>query len=129
MLKGTIPAEIRLLTDMEVFLARDMQLEGPIENIFSEWPIIKDIRLDHNRLTGRIPVTFGEANPMLEVIDLADNDLTGEIPSSLGSLPGLVTLRLDENNLKGPIPATLGNLTRIGKLRLTNHFLYRIYLF
>ena len=121
LLKGTIPFEVSLLTDMEVFLAPDMKLEGPIENIFAQWPKAKDIRLHQNNLTGKIPATFGEANSMLEVIDLGDNDLTGEIPPSLGSLPELVILRLNENNLQGPIPATLGNLAKLGKFRFTNH--------
>eukprot|EP00977_Amphora_coffeiformis_P012269 scaffold3034_cov173-Amphora_coffeaeformis.AAC.5 len=121
MLKGTIPPEVGILKDMEIFLARDMELEGPISTIFSQWPNIKDIRLDQNRLTGKLPTTFGEANPLLEVLDLSENDLTGEIPPSLGSLPNLVTLRLSENNLEGPIPADLINLSRLGKFRFTKH--------
>lgn len=100
-----------------------MEIEGPIENLFAEWPNLKEIQLSNNRLTGKVPVTLNERNPLLEVIDLSDNDLTGEIPTTIGNLPELKLLRLHENNLRGSISASLGNLKKLGKFRYIDSYL------
>ncbi|CAM6082277.1 unnamed protein product [Calypogeia fissa] len=90
-ISGTIPADIILLTGLQI------------------------LSLDHNFLTGDIS-NLALANN-LEKLQLESNNFQGSIPSSLAQLQYLVLLDLDNNNLTGDIPQAL--LTKIQQSDLT----------
>ena len=92
-----------------------MELTGSIEGIFSNWPKLKEIEVNHNLFTGKIPGTLAQENPLLSVLRLDNNDFTGPIPASLGSLTGLHYLGLGANSLQNVIPGELGSLGNLSK--------------
>ena len=114
LLKGALPTELGLLSNIEYFLVGNMELEGPLDGVFSQWPKVKDIRLNDNKLTGSIPPTMDQDNPLLEFLDLEDNRLTGEVPPTLGNLVNLEALNLGSNMLEGFLPSSLANLGSLG---------------
>jgi Leucine-rich repeat (LRR) protein len=114
-LKGTLPPEIRLLTGMVMFVVAQMELRGPVEGLFEAWSNIREIHLEGNQLTGKIPAFALAQNPFLETLELGENSFTGAIPVSLGTLENLTTLRLGDNSLDGQIPPSLGDLASLGK--------------
>ncbi|WP_420635000.1 leucine-rich repeat domain-containing protein [Candidatus Palauibacter sp.] len=78
---------------------------------------VVDLRLQENRLSGRIPVELGRlAN--LERLFLNGNNLSGSIPPELGSLAKLKDVTLWHNSLTGPIPPELGSLVDLERLAL-----------
>lgn len=115
MLKGSIPAEVGLLSNMEFFLVEDMEITGPIEEVFTKWHKVLEIRMNDNRLTGKVPDSLDLDNPLLAVLRLDKNQLSGPVPPSLGSLVGLKYLGLGENLLQNGIPTELGNLGNLSK--------------
>ena len=95
-LHGTVPADIRELTNL------------------------RDISLIGNNLSGSIPEEIGELSN-LETLGLAINDLTGIIPPEIGNLSKLRWLNLHSNNLVGPVPSELGRLNDLEHLLLSEN--------
>lgn len=87
LLKGPIPPEVGLLSDMDRFLVTDNELNVPVEGVFTGWSKVTEIKLDENQLTGLIPNTFDVDNPLLEMLLCDDNRFTGEIPPPVCRLP------------------------------------------
>ena len=75
-LRGTLPAELGNLTNLEF------------------------LELANNNLTGPLPAILGNLTK-LEYLDLYGNSLTGPIPAELGNLTKLQRLNLHSNNLTG----------------------------
>ena len=93
-------------------------LQGSIPSDLRNLTGLKELHLNNNQLTGRIPNL--DALDYLEKLNLSNNQLSGRIPDSLGSLTrgtgnnggaALKELRLNDNQLTGKIPGALGNLT------------------
>lgn len=120
-LKGTLPAELSLLSDMEYFTLPGMEIEGSLEGLFETWSKVRLIRLEDNQIVGKIPSTLSQDNPLLEWLDISDNLLTGEVPTTLSNLNYLKNLRLGTNSLGGNIPGTLGTLGNLSKLLSTQY--------
>ncbi len=78
---------------------------------------VVELQIDRKRLTGRIPVEFGNLTG-LRVLSLASNRLYGSIPPELGALPKLEELDLHGNSLTGPFPLALTNLFKLKILDL-----------
>lgn len=112
-LSGTLPRELRVLTDMEIFWLDFFEIRGPLEGRFDGWSKVKDIRLFDNELTGPIPSNLHEITPGLESLWLDINKITGTIPATLGNLINLRDIRLGANRLKGSISGSLGNLQKL----------------
>jgi Leucine-rich repeat (LRR) protein len=92
--RGQIPNDLGLLTDLTRLL------------------------LSGNQLTGTIPSSLGVLTALTE-LQLLDNRLNGSIPSSLGALTGLMNLELSSNQLSGTIPPSFGGLTALARLNLS----------
>ncbi|BBN11609.1 hypothetical protein MPTK1_5g13350 [Marchantia polymorpha subsp. ruderalis] len=62
------------------------------------------LRLDNNRLHGRIPSWLNPALTKLQALDLSGNKLTGELPFALLTLPSLSKLNCSNNKLASHLP-------------------------
>ena len=83
--KGTIPASIENLTNLET------------------------LELSFNKISGQLPATIGNLKN-LKVLAFNGNNLTGTIPTNIGNLTQLQQLHLSSNKLTGTIPTTINNL-------------------
>ncbi|MYC99434.1 MAG: hypothetical protein F4X13_09220 [Gammaproteobacteria bacterium] len=81
-------------------------------------PVVLELRLVENGLTGSIPPELGNLVNLVD-LDLSNNDLTGPIPSELAALGNVLRLRLRRNSLTGSIPPELGNLAKLERLDLS----------
>ena len=95
-LTGSVPAQLRDLSNLEV------------------------LDLSYNGLPGRIPPELGDLSNLV-VLDLQYNRLTGTIPARLGNLSSLKTLTLNRNRLTGGIPQELAGLSNLGTLGLDDN--------
>ena len=118
-LRGTIPVELRSLTELWDLDLSGNQLRGNIPD-FSGLPLLHSISLHSNRLNGQIP----DLHDLDDVwfIDLSSNQLSGPIPALRG-LVRLSTLDLSSNQLSGEIPASLSDrdLPQLHHLYLNNN--------
>ncbi|KAJ3031732.1 UNVERIFIED_CONTAM: hypothetical protein HDU68_000667 [Siphonaria sp. JEL0065] len=81
---------------------------------------LKNLRLNSNMLTGRIPSSIGNFEN-LEKLNFMFNKLNGPLPASLGSLSQLNALYLNGNQLSGTIPVELGLLNNLEILCLNKN--------
>ena len=119
-LRGSIPAELGDLTELQTLDLRSNQLTGSIPAWLGDLTNLRRLYLGSNRLAGPIPAELG-ALTNLEGLLLGINQLTGPIPTELGALTNLELLILHRNELSGPIPAGLGDLTNLESLRLSDN--------
>ena len=95
-LRGSLPAELGYLTNLEV------------------------LELGDNRLTGPLPAELGNLT-RLKVLSLFGNDLSGPLPVELGNLTYLERLVLNNNrNLSRLLPQSLTGLTRLTEFKFGN---------
>ena len=92
-LRGSIPAELDDLTELQSLVLYD------------------------NELTGRLPAELG-ALTNLQTLWLHNNQLTGPLPAELSYLTQLRSLSLANNKLMGPIPGALGDMTNLRTMDL-----------
>jgi Leucine-rich repeat (LRR) protein len=90
-LRGTIPAEIALLTGLT------------------------SIVLESNFVSGMIPSHVGGLTN-LQTFSVLDNFLSGTLPSALGDMKQLEVLNLGNNLLVQTLPTTVGRLTNLKEL-------------
>ena len=116
-LVGTIPAELKNLTNLELLVLPGNQLTGAIPPELGNLTSLTQLHLYKNQLTGNIPTELGNLTSLTQ-IRLEGNQLTGNIPSELGNLTELERLYLNDNKLTGAIPAELRKLTNLVQLYL-----------
>lgn len=102
---GTIPQEMRALTQLEFLSLCDTQgLRVPLPDIFGDLKVLKTLRV--RRLQGLavpIPQSIGDLRS-IENLELSNCHLTGLIPEGLIYAPNLKSLQLPYNALDGTIP-------------------------
>ncbi|CAN4122262.1 unnamed protein product [Withania somnifera] len=108
-ISGTIPPQIGSLTKLETLHIFDNQLNGSIPGKIGHLRSLTELVLATNYLDGSIPVSLGNLNN-LSYLHLYDNQLSGSIPAEIGRLVNLLELDLSINNLTGHIPPEIGNL-------------------
>lgn len=116
-LRGSIPAELGLLSNLEELFLYENDLTGPIPPELGNLANLSVLDLGNNNLTGSIPPVLGSLSNLEELL-LHDNNLTGSIPPELGALFNLRMLILYDNNLTGSIPPELGALSNLRWLSL-----------
>lgn len=110
---GTIPEEIRLLTNLEYFDIGENRVKGPINEGIFELSNLSQLYLHQNQLTGTLSESFSKLPKLFKFLAY-DNQLTGPIPKGLGSRNADISSRrplqwlsLHHNQLTGSIPAKL----------------------
>ncbi|XP_065827335.1 putative leucine-rich repeat-containing protein DDB_G0281931 [Oscarella lobularis] len=106
-ISGHLP--LRGLTKMKslYFLDfEDLRLRGNITKL-PALPRLFEMNLMGNRLTGTLPLDFGNKYPKLENIFLKENKITGTLPDIFQQLVNLQTIDVSSNYLHGTIPVSL----------------------
>ncbi|GJP65001.1 hypothetical protein CLOP_g21929 [Closterium sp. NIES-67] len=148
-LSGSIPTGIfsNLTSLREIYLS-DNRLEGKvpwIEFFYSNDSKVSTLRLDGNKLGGKIrPKAFDNATSLqalflgnnkfygkiprslgsckeISVIDLKNNEFSDLMPTTIADLPALEVLDVSGNKLTGSIPNFLGRLPSLINLDLSNN--------
>ena len=117
-LKGPIPPEVFLLTNIKSIDLEMNSLTGAIPPQVSDLQRIEQIVLDHNQLTGNLPVKLASLSTLIH-LSTVDNKLDGQLNRYLGRLSSLRRLALAENLFTGRIPAEFGHMVALETLDLT----------
>eukprot|EP00567_Pseudictyota_dubia_P004580 CAMPEP_0197441490 /NCGR_PEP_ID=MMETSP1175-20131217/7746_1 /TAXON_ID=1003142 /ORGANISM="Triceratium dubium, Strain CCMP147" /LENGTH=1129 /DNA_ID=CAMNT_0042971775 /DNA_START=147 /DNA_END=3536 /DNA_ORIENTATION=+ len=121
-LKGTLPEELCLLSDLEqmYFLVND--LRGTIPGCILSFSSLELLYLHGNDLSGRLPEIVLEKNVSLRKVDLSWNRyLNGTLPSTWGQLSSLTYLALYHNQISGSIPSSWGHMKSLEELGLQSN--------
>ena len=108
-LKGPIPHEIGLLTNLTYLNLFYNEISGPIPAEIGNLVNLTYLNLGYNELSGSIPSEIGNL-VNLNYLDLGNNHFSGTIPSEIGNLVNLENLELVKNQLYGLIPEDICNL-------------------
>eukprot|EP00536_Pseudo-nitzschia_multiseries_P004283 jgi/Psemu1/253479/estExt_Genewise1Plus.C_700083 len=111
-LVGSIPSEIRLLSNLQTLDLSSNRIVGTIPEDFYQLKDLKRVYLYHNKLTGIISSRIGQLNS-IQYLHLSHNSLSGSLPAELRSwshnaFRPLRYLNLYDNRLTGTIPQNLG---------------------
>jgi len=87
-LNGTIPDNLYMLSNLEVFDIKNNAITGPFPRDLLHLQHLRKIDLGHLKLTGTIPEELGTLTK-LEYLDFQHTTLTGSIPQSVYDLPHL----------------------------------------
>ncbi|XP_070675448.1 probable leucine-rich repeat receptor-like serine/threonine-protein kinase At3g14840 [Malus domestica] len=117
-LPGTLPREMgRLKYLQEIDLTRNY-LSGTIPPEWGSLQLVY-ISLVGNRLTGPIPVGFGNITT-LKRLDLSSNFLSGPLPEELGNFTNLERMILSSNKFTGYLPESFASLTALKDFRISD---------
>ena len=114
---GTLPPEIGALTELRELHLHYNRFSGTIPPEIGNLTRLRDLQLYRNNLSGIIPAALGDLTELTD-LDLSYNELAGTVPPEIGELVQLRTLYLESNNLFGAIPPEIGNLTGLSLLWL-----------
>jgi Leucine-rich repeat (LRR) protein len=108
-LSGTVPTEIGLLSELEVWGMERGNLTGPIPTEIGRLRKLIFIDLDFNQLSGSLSSELLSLN-LLTQLDLNDNQLTGSV-EGLGQFPYMEFLQIHRNDFTGTVPEGIGAYT------------------
>lgn len=114
-LKGSIPSEIKALSNLESMDLSANHITGTIPELIYEFKHLKTLMLGDNGLTGSISNEIGYFYPA-EHIDLSKNKLGGFLPKTIGTTVNLRQFNVEDNGLRGTIP-DMARLTQLGELQ------------
>jgi Leucine-rich repeat (LRR) protein len=120
-LRGDIPQELGLLTEMESLSLYGNKISGSIPMSMKRLTGLRQLILHDNELQGLLPDMFGDMS--LTYLNLANNNITGELPQTLFDMTGLVTLNLAKNNVEADI-ADFALLQNIQNVFLEQNVIY-----
>jgi Leucine-rich repeat (LRR) protein len=125
-LKGSLPRELGLLTDLQRLELSDNALTGTIpttELLGGALSSLTGLDLSQNKLTGPIvipPVEVGLVRNEVHHLNLCENKLTGVIPQAIYDQPYLKTVSLCSNRFSGSISNRIQSLSFLSKIILQN---------
>jgi len=103
---GPIPPTLGHLRRIRYIYLSNNTLQGEIPD-FANSSSLKVIWLNGNRLVGQMP-TYASLPPILEELHIFNNNLTGTIPPSISNITTLIGLNIGSNNIDGEIPSEIG---------------------
>jgi Leucine-rich repeat (LRR) protein len=110
-----------ILTKERLDLSNNDGLTGKLSPDFFTFPMLNELFLGGNLITGSIPTQIGMTTT-LEVLVINNSYLNGTLPTQLGQLTALQRLDFGTNApLVGPIPTELGLLRFLEVLVLSNN--------
>ncbi|OVA07833.1 Protein kinase domain [Macleaya cordata] len=120
---GSIPISLTQSPSLTFLALQHNNLSGPISDTWAgtEEKIsyqLQTLTLDHNYLSGRIPVSFSKLGKLQE-ISLSHNQINGTIPKELSTLSMLQKLDFSQNNFSGEIPNSIADLTNLKFLNVS----------
>jgi len=118
--KGTIPMELRALSDLELLDLSENEITGTIPALYHKnigFQQLTSLHLEENQLHGQLPSDFQYANK-LEDIYLGNNKLTGELPNGIYGLNRLANFNVRNNLLHGQLPINMQSLINLQSLEL-----------
>ncbi|CAH9074908.1 unnamed protein product [Cuscuta europaea] len=119
-LTGTLPSDFRNMNALEILNVNYNNLSGEIHSLGS-LSKLKTLHLRANGFFGELPSTL-QGCPLLQQIDIGGNKLTGAIPPWLGEkYTDLAFLSLRQNRFYGGIPPEICDLTQIQVLDLSRN--------
>ena len=119
-IRGTIPASIGKLNQLEQLYLYKNSITGVIPEQLGELKMLTHLSLGENLLVGSIPSQLGDMYSLVYLY-LFGNKLEGTIPESIGNLGNLSDLGLWSNQLEGSIPSELSKLKGMRYLALNNN--------
>jgi hypothetical protein len=115
LLKGTLPSEIRSLSQLIVLDFTDNLLSSTIPLELLSMNSLQYLHLGKNQLQGSLPEDrWDDANNLRE-LDLGHNDFHGTLPIMLFLLTDLRKLGLEYNRFMGELPNAVASLQRLCK--------------
>lgn len=114
-LQGTLPPELSLLSDslLDLDVGTNELLRGSIPSQVGLLTNLRKFYANRNQHTGQIPTQMGRLD-RLEVIELGYNPFTGSLPSQMGNLQALSFLSVRQNDqMTGIMPTELYRLTNM----------------
>jgi len=105
-LQGSIVNELSELPFLEILDLSHNGLEG---SLIEDFRTLTKLKLQHNKMTGMIPVNFFGDTSLLEEFNVGANHMEGIIPSTVGLASNLKLLSVHDNAFTGTIPV-LGNM-------------------
>ena len=119
-LRGTLPAQVGKLTQLERLNLASNQLTGRIPAELSEMVQLVHLNMAENELSGPIPPEIGELTSLSHV-NLKGNKLNGRIPPEIAEIDRLNFLDLVSNDLTGSLPQEFQQLTNLEHLQFANN--------
>lgn len=121
-LTGSLPAVLSKLTALTILDIRGNNLRGSIpKGLFGALPLLQELYLSENHLTGTVPWTelFQRPSLALRMFHIDGNTFTGEIPQdTFATATALQSILLAKNQFSGRIPSSLGNCKLISAIEL-----------
>lgn len=112
-----LPAELNLLTDLEILIANRRQfLHGTLPSELSRLSRLKYLDLGANpNMVGTIPSEFGLLSNM-KIFNIAGSRFTGTIPEEFWEMTNMEKLHLSMNPFTGTLSTKVGRLTNLKEL-------------
>jgi len=118
----TLPEWLDGLTSLREFHASNVNLIGPIPNVFHSLPDLQELKISYNGLTGTLPPSFAGSRIRILWINNQKQGLSGSL-DVLGYMPNLDQVWAQGNSFVGRIP-NLSNCTTLFDLQLGDNRLY-----
>lgn len=119
-LRGTLPAEIATMQNLELLDVSFNELTGEIPESLWNAPKLRTLELGFNHFQGSISRSISNLKQASK-IELTGNVLTGELPTEIGSCSGLRTFSVESNQLTGPIPTEIAHMTELRQFRVRDN--------
>ncbi|ORY41586.1 L domain-like protein [Rhizoclosmatium globosum] len=121
-IRGHIPSQIGLMSNLVSLRLQSNSLKGPIPNEIGDLTLLIKLVLSHNELSGPIPLSLARLKHLL-LLDLSHNELSGCIDVSLCKFRELTTLNLNSNMISGTIPLELWDMRQLVHLNLSDNLI------
>ncbi|XP_075500164.1 putative leucine-rich repeat receptor-like protein kinase IMK3 [Primulina tabacum] len=120
-LTGEMPPSLTQSASLVFLDLRNNNLSGQIPDSWSgdEEKLfrLQSLALDHNSLTGSIPISLGKLS-LLQEISICCNRLSGAIPDDIGNVTGIKAIDFSDNFIDGSLPDSLFGLQKLSVLDL-----------
>lgn len=120
---GMIPSLVGALTNLQTFSVLDNFLSGTLPSALGEMTQLQVLNLSNNLLVQTLPTTVGRLTNLKQLL-FGDNEfMASSLPTELGLLATLETLGCHGNSHTGTIPSEFSSLSALEHVRFDSNFL------